>query len=545
MRYSAGLKEFKKFKGFKGFIVIVLLLGICFRLVGLDSKAYWHDEVYTTLRAVGYTRAEFDQEVFQNQVLTVPDLQKYQQLKPGSSVVDTIDSLALEDPQHPPLYFILARFWLEAFGNSVLASRVLPALLSLLSLPLIYLLAMELFAAPGVALLATALLAFSPLDILFAQIARQYGLLAAVGMGSSWLLLRSLRQPGRLNWGLYALSVAAGFYTHVLFAINLFAHAAYVLILEQFEPVEPPVDKPAGPLSERTVAPPRSRRFRLLAQFAIAVAAALILYGPWLAVLLGNYQRAFAATSWTSANVPLPFMLKQWMLHFTAPFVDLHFGFDNAWTFILRVSFVLLIGLGLYWVYRSTPPWTWLFVFSSIGLPFLALALPDLILGGMRSAIARYLIPCYAGVQLAVAYFLAISLTHRRAIGQWILAFVFTSSIISISASATSNTWWHLETSYTNPAVLEVLNARPSPLVVSDRGEGDTNPGDLLALSYGLKDSVRLFGVGEPADLEALESESDLYVFRPSAPLRAALEEQGWQLQEVVWFGTLWQASRA
>lgn len=534
MRYSAG------FKGFKGLIGIILLLGICFRLVGLGSKAYWHDEVYTTLRAAGYTRAEFDQEVFQNRGLTAPDLQKYQQIKPGSSVTDTIDSLALEDPQHPPLYFVLARFWLQLFGNSITASRALPALLSLLSLPLMYLLAMELFAAPGVGLLATALLALSPLDILFAQISRQYGLLAAVGMGSSWLLLRSLRRPSRLSWGLYALSVAAGFYTHVLFAINLFAHAAYVLLLLLSDPADQLADKPA----DLTAASPRSRRLPIT-QFSIAVVAALILYSPWLAVLLGNYQRAFAATSWTSANVPLPFMLKQWTLHFTALFVDLHFGFDNAWTFILRVPFVLLILLGLYSVYRNTPQWTWLFVIGFIGLPFLALALPDLLLGGMRSAIARYLIPCYAGVQLAVAYFLAILLTHRRAIGQWILVFVFTSSIISISVSATSKVWWHLETSYTNPAVLEVLNARPSPLVVSDRGNGDTNPGDLLALSYGLKNNVRLFGVGQPADLESLRAESNLYVFRPSEPLRSALEDQGWQLQEVVWFGTLWQASRA
>jgi len=41
----------------------------------------------------------------------------------------------------------------------------------------------------------------------------------------------------------------------------------------------------------------------------------------------------------------------------------------------------------------------------------LALVIPDLVLGGMRSIQARYLMPCYLGIPLAVAYLLATQIT--------------------------------------------------------------------------------------------------------------------------------------
>lgn len=82
--------------------LILLVLGIGFRFVNLGQKVYWHDEVYTSLRAAGWTRLEIDQEIFQNQIIPAPQLQKFQQLKPGSTATDTLHSLVVEDPQHPP-----------------------------------------------------------------------------------------------------------------------------------------------------------------------------------------------------------------------------------------------------------------------------------------------------------------------------------------------------------------------------------------------------------------------------------------------------------
>nr|MCU0570790.1 glycosyltransferase family 39 protein [Oculatellaceae cyanobacterium Prado106] len=131
-------------------IIGVLILGIAFRFLNLDRKIFWHDEVYTSMRAAGYTRGDVDQ-LFQNQMVAAPVLQQFQQIKPGSTIADTIRSLKTEDPQHPPLYFVMARLWMAVFGSAIAVTRVFPVLISLLSLPLMYKLAIELFASRWVA----------------------------------------------------------------------------------------------------------------------------------------------------------------------------------------------------------------------------------------------------------------------------------------------------------------------------------------------------------------------------------------------------------
>ena len=105
------------------FLIVVIVIGIAFRFVALDGKIYGHDEVYTTLRSAGYTGEEFAQEFYQNRMVYPVDLLKYQQLKPNSTPLDTLNSLATEDPQLSPFYFLLARGWMFLFGNSILKMR--------------------------------------------------------------------------------------------------------------------------------------------------------------------------------------------------------------------------------------------------------------------------------------------------------------------------------------------------------------------------------------------------------------------------------------
>ena len=211
-------------------IIIVLILGIFFRFFNLDRKVYWFDEVYTSFRVAGYTSQEIDLEIFQNQLITPADLQKFQQIKPKSTLADTIHSLVTEDPQHPPLYFSLARGWMQMFGSSLTASRSLPALISLLSLPLMYALARELFVTKSTAAIATALLALSPFDILFAQTARQYSLLTLTIIGSSFFLIKAIKKSTWLNWILFSLFCTLGLYTHPFFGLNLIGYAVFVVI---------------------------------------------------------------------------------------------------------------------------------------------------------------------------------------------------------------------------------------------------------------------------------------------------------------------------
>ncbi|WNZ26366.1 glycosyl transferase family 39 [Leptolyngbya sp. NK1-12] len=523
--------------------VVMIVLGVGFRLIALDHKIFWHDEVYTSMRAAGFTRQEIDNQLFQNHFLAAPELQFFQQIKPGSTTADTVHSLIVEDPQHPPLYFVMARYWMQQFGSSIAASRLLPALMSLLSLPLMYGLAVELFASSSTALLATAFLALSPFDILFAQTARQYSLLTVVILGSSWLLLRAMRQSTGRRWAGYGLSVALGLYTHPFFALTLLAHAGYVIGMSA-------VSGRAAALSWSWQVVAKGVKDRRIWEFGLSVLAALLVYSPWIWVLLHQHQRANATTDWTRAEVGLPYLLKLWTLSFTSLFIDLDFGFDNPLTFLARLPFVVLILLALYRVYRHTPVRTWLFIFTTIFVPFLLLAIPDLILGGKRSAVSRYLISCFPGIQLAVAYLLSHKvLANKGAVNKlWraVLALCLASSVLSASISAAAESWWNKDLSYSNAEIIHLVNATAdqNPVMLSDMGDDYTNMGDLVSLSYGLQPNVRLFLASATPDLTPLAQEPNIFVFRASQSLEAAIKQQGWQLTPVSDRARLWRISQ-
>ncbi len=515
-------------------LAIGILLGIGFRFFELDRKLYWHDEAYTSIRTAGFTRQEIDDKLFQNRIVAAPELQKYQRIKPGSTEADTIRSLALEDPQHPPLYFLMARWWMQQFGSSLTASRSLPAILSLLSLPLMYALAQELFASNLAALLATALLALSPFDILFAQTARQYSLLTATVIGSSWLLLRALRLRALPNWACYSLAIALGLYTHPFFSLTLIGHGVFIIAYWLF------------------IKKNKLRGHVTNSQFFLAVTAALILYIPWIYVLATNLGRVSATTDWTRVSPGWLYLVKLWTLSFTALFFDFDFGFNNIWTYLLRLPFLLLIVAAIYKICRRTSSLTWLFILTSILVPFLLLALPDIILGGKRSAVSRYLISCFPGVQLAVAYLLASNVKNQQRFWQVILALVFTASVASCTVSAFSDTWWSKDLSYFNAEVAKIINKEAianrsikDTIVISDRGNDFTNMGDLLSLSYLLDKDVRLMLLSQSPDMEMLNKYSAPLVFRPSEKLRSALKQNQRRLEPILEYARLFRARRA
>ena len=113
------------------FIVILLVLGVFFRFVNLERKVFWIHENYTSLRISGHTETEFIQQVFDGHIVNLKQLQNYQQPNPEKGLFSTINSLAVESPQHPPLYYVMARFWLQLWGTSPAVLRSLSALLSL------------------------------------------------------------------------------------------------------------------------------------------------------------------------------------------------------------------------------------------------------------------------------------------------------------------------------------------------------------------------------------------------------------------------------
>jgi uncharacterized membrane protein len=487
--------------------MVLLVLGVFFRFYNLDRKVYWHDEVYTSFRIAGYTSGEFVPQVFNGKVINAEDLQKYQRPSPQKGLMDTVKSLEIDDPQHPPLYYLMARLWVQMFGYSVTVIRSLSACISLLVFPCLYWLCLELFGASLIGWVALSLVAISPLHVLYAQEAREYVLWTVTILLSSAALLQAMRLQSRLSWGIYTATLAMGFYSFLFTGLVSIGHGIYVVATEGF------------------------RWSKTVKAYLLASLAGLVAIAPWLFVLMDNWLKFQRITSWThTIKLPQIILIKTWGLHLTHPFIDFDLSFDHPFTSLVPPIFFIFVAYSIYVLCRQTPKQIWLFILALIGTTAIPLMLPDLILGGVRSTATRYLIPCFLGIQLAVAYRLATQITNgsllKQKFWQVITAVLISAGVVScaISSQSQTNSWIKI-VSYNLPKVATIINQKSQPLLISN-DENGINVGNVLALSYLLKPKVKLqlgFGSNIP---QIPKGVSDVFLLSPSDNLKQGIEKK-------------------
>lgn len=492
------------------FIVAVLVLGVCFRFVNLDGKVFWHDETFTMLRVSGYTASEVKREVFNGRVIASESLARFQGVNDNRGLIDTINSLATEDPQHPPLYYILARFWVTIFGNSVTAIRCLSAVISLLLIPCMYWLCYLLFRVPlGAPVVAVALTLSSPLLFVYSQEAREYILWAVTILLSSVCLLRAIRLEELqdvkfpvFNWGIYALSLALSMYTFLLSGFVAIAHAVYVITTARF------------------------KWTKTVEAFFTAMLVSFLFASPWLIIVMTNLYRFNITTEWTQALIPITNLIQSWLLQITRIFFDLNWNLDNIFQYFAALFVLGFVSYAIYFLYVRTNIKVWLFIVTLIFIPALPLVIPDLILGGMRSVSERYLIPSYLGIIIAVAYFLSYQVNDgilsRRQIWCRVMVTILSLGLISIAVSSQADTWWNKVISYGNPEVARIINQESRAVLISD--DAGINYGNVFSLTYLLKPDVRLLLVREKSARSMRNLSSSIYVLNPSSQLRRDIE---------------------
>lgn len=481
---------------FRLLIVVILGLGIFFRLVNLDHKVYWQDETATSLRVAGHTKEEFTREVFNGQVISVEELrQRYLYLNSGSWR-DTVNALT-QRPEHSPLYYLMARFWAQLFGTSVAAMRSLPAFISLLMFPAIYWLCLELFASSFVGWVAIALIAVSPVHVLYAQEARQYSLWMLTIVLSSASLLRATRLKTNFSWLIYAATTALGLYSHLFFALIAVGHGIYIFVIEQFR------------ISKNAIA------------YLLASLAALVTFIPWIAVIVTyfissrNRDRVLAPVE---TKISVQYLLDEWFRNINRIFHNADLGSFN----IILVSLAIF---SIYFVCRHTSKKVWLFILTLIGVTALTLGLPDLILGGRRSVRTRYLMPCYLGIQLSVAYLLATQMANSlrwRKFWQIVMLLLILGGVISGVISSQAQSAWSKNMSITKhyPAMAQIINKAEEPLVVSD-----VTATSVLSLSYLLNPNVKLQLVLPPNIPNISRGFTEVFLFDTSETLLQKLQQ--------------------
>ena len=248
-------------------ITLILLLGAVGRTLHIAEQSFWVDEGYA------FYHAHF------------PDL---------------VTSLARDT--HPPLYFAALRLWSEIAGHSELALRWFSVLPSMLSLAMVFQLALEVMkhraatahnqhaSAPTLAML---MLALADAENFLAQETRHYTWLVFFVICSMLFFLRWIRRSRRTDSLLWILATVLMVYTHYITAFAGVAQGLFALVWLRGK-----------------------RRRRALAGLVIAALA----LSPWL-LLFGPRQIGNSGANWSVSlssavfrDIQVKYFTEQWAL---------------------------------------------------------------------------------------------------------------------------------------------------------------------------------------------------------------------------------------
>ena len=251
---------------------------------------------------------------------------------------------------NPPLFY-----WLEhgmlAFGESEFVLRFLPALLGVLTIPVVYLVGKE-FRDRNVGIIAAALLTFSPFHIFYSQEARAYAPMLFFFSLALVFYLRASRSNEVRPWILFGIFSAVAFWMHFYVAVPIAILILHALVTS------------AG----RIQSDPGSAKNLVLAVITFVVASL-----PLLIVTVDLFLvRTSAAPTFGMQGLNV---IYQTLLQVS--------GFSD---FIL-VPFIILFLLGVVYTWRKDRNGALLLIFM-MALPLVA----SLILSSRMPMVPRYLI---------------------------------------------------------------------------------------------------------------------------------------------------------
>lgn len=128
---------------------------------------------------------------------------------------------------NPPLFYWTEHLML-VFGNSETILRFIPALLGVLTIPLVYLIGKE-FMDRNAGIIAAAAFALSPFLIYYSQEARAYSMMLFLIALAMVFYLKALKSNDRLEWALFGILSALAFWAHFYALVIIGALVLYAL----------------------------------------------------------------------------------------------------------------------------------------------------------------------------------------------------------------------------------------------------------------------------------------------------------------------------
>lgn len=485
-------------------VLLLALVGVFYRFAALDKKAYWHDEVYTSIYLSGYKTATVFDVLRSGKPVSRAQALFYQSAHSDKTLGDTLRSLRAHDPHHPPFYYAALWLWTRVFGDSVWWTRAFSAVCGVLVLPAFWWLCRELFESRRAAWIGLALMAVSPFHVLYSQEARPYSIWALAICIACAALLQACRTQKPRDWAIFCVATLFGLYTHLLFTLVVAAQILWFVLTTQRRDAENRVldiAKNGEANSEKGVEQKGvDQKTAKRKAFAIALGVALLASVPFVFSLVLGRAEAQSHLAWVTHGTGFGDDLKSWSVIFGLPFFDLKSELTEAFSWRLGFS---LFGVGsLVWTKWRATRATTVFVLSLFFCSFLPFVVLDLVYSGRSAQVARFLIPALLALQLgAVFVVFQLSQTRRfRGFALVLMTILLLGGLTSCENYRRSFTWWNTYGAVPIRGAVRLANASPRSLFLTD---DQILRGIFLSLARTLPPTARSLSLAEQNTLPA------------------------------------------
>lgn len=176
-------------------IIIILVLGLVLRLINLN-QSLWLDEAISALAARDF-----------------------------SYLGIIFDFLRIDN--HPPIFYLILKFWGEIFGFTDWILRILPVVLGTAVIYFVYQIALKISGIIKLALIAGFLCATSPLLIYYSQEVRMYILITLLAVIQTFIFINILKKETIRRWVLFSILICFLFFSDY---ITIFLFPVFILV---------------------------------------------------------------------------------------------------------------------------------------------------------------------------------------------------------------------------------------------------------------------------------------------------------------------------
>lgn len=479
------------------FAVTAIMFGVVLRFYNLDGLSIWEDEIIHLQHANGWSKSEFHSfwRNLSGQIVTAGELQIPLMQDTTRDAGDVVRVLAAQEPQSPPLHYVLLHVWRDFVGESISSYRALSAVFGCVLIAATYWLAIEIFQDRFAALITTSLVSLSPVMVMFSLEIRLYSLWIALVALATAALLRAMREDKSSDWVIYALLCLLGLYTFPLTALLMGGHVVYFALVRGFQ------------------------WDRMCTRICLALGCATLLYVPW---MLTVFSEERSMNRWREQDKGLSFLLSSWRHMLSVPIVDLPLAAANRLSIGASVMVGCVFFLSLTVTILKSSARTWLLIVMLLTCIWLPMAALDITAGGIRSSVDRYLLPTHLGVLLVLAFVIYVGITSvvrsdARAIAGVLWCGLIAASAFSSTKMVASEHWRVKNSTEYMQDIARALNQTNAPLVyIPFNWKGQRH---MSALSFYLPAETEFnFSSVDGADLAAMTQATTSVVVLTSHP---------------------------